>query len=151
MRVVFSQTSVICFCRWFSCCPFYRGVRYSEVSERRELTVFRILPIYLTDSFHLQYKHSGTFANRKYEELSYPKIKKMCDPLSSNSIENVTPSSGTSPLASYREVSPPGGRFDLKQISKRRSRSWVERSQVLCEPILNKKWSALDWHRKIWD
>ena len=24
-------------------------------------------------TFHLQYKHSGTFANRKYEELSYPK------------------------------------------------------------------------------
>ena len=23
--------------------------------------------------FQLQYKHSGTFANRKYEELSYPK------------------------------------------------------------------------------
>ena len=23
-------------------------------------------------TFHLQYKHSGTFANRKYEELSYP-------------------------------------------------------------------------------
>ena len=23
-------------------------------------------------TFHLQYKHSGMFANRKYEELSYP-------------------------------------------------------------------------------
>ena len=23
-------------------------------------------------TFRLQYKHSGTFANRKYEELSYP-------------------------------------------------------------------------------
>ena len=23
-------------------------------------------------TFHLQYKHSCTFANRKYEELSYP-------------------------------------------------------------------------------
>ena len=32
-------------------------------------------------TFHLQYKHSGTFANRKYEELSYPKNKKMCDPI----------------------------------------------------------------------
>ena len=30
---------------------------------------------------HLQYKHSGTFANRKYEELSYPKNQKMCDPI----------------------------------------------------------------------
>ena len=27
---------------------------------------------------HLKYKHSGTFANRKYEELSYPKNQKMC-------------------------------------------------------------------------
>ena len=24
-------------------------------------------------TFYLQYKHSGTFANGKYEELSYPK------------------------------------------------------------------------------
>ena len=38
--VYFSQTSVICFFLGFSCCPFYRGVRYSEVSARRELTVF---------------------------------------------------------------------------------------------------------------
>ena len=27
------------FCLGFSCCPYYRGVRYSEVSARRELTV----------------------------------------------------------------------------------------------------------------
>ena len=39
--VYFSQTSVICFFLGFSCCPFYRGVRYSEVSARRELTVER--------------------------------------------------------------------------------------------------------------
>ena len=26
-------------------------------------------------------KNSGTFANRKYEELSYPKNQKMCDPV----------------------------------------------------------------------
>ena len=32
-------------------------------------------------TFHLQYKHSGTFANRKYEELSYPKTQQMCDPI----------------------------------------------------------------------
>ena len=38
--VYFNQTSVICFFLGFSCCPFYRGVRYSEVSARRELTVF---------------------------------------------------------------------------------------------------------------
>ena len=29
----------------------------------------------------MQYKHSGTFADRKYEELSYPKNPKMCDPI----------------------------------------------------------------------
>ena len=67
--------------------------------------------------FHLQYKHSGLFANRKYEELSYPKNPKMCDPIlvtlwkmhpreSQPSRENATPSSGTYPLASYKEVRP---------------------------------------------
>ena len=29
-------------------------------------------------TFHLQYKHSGTFANRKYEELYYSKNQKKC-------------------------------------------------------------------------
>ena len=42
-------------------------------------------------TFYLQYKHSGTFANRKYEELSYPKESENARPHSSNSIENVTP------------------------------------------------------------
>ena len=37
---------------------------------------------------HLQYKHPGTFANRKYEELPYPKNMW---PHSSLSIENATP------------------------------------------------------------
>ena len=71
-------------------------------------------------TFHLLYKHSGTFANRKYEELSYPKNQKLCDPIlatplkmrprySQSSRENATPSSGTSPLASYKEVLPPRG------------------------------------------
>ena len=32
-------------------------------------------------TFQPEYKHSGTFANRKYEELSYPKNQKMCDPI----------------------------------------------------------------------
>ena len=68
-------------------------------------------------TFHPQYKHSGTFANRKYEEFSYPKNQKMCDPIlvtqlkmrshySQNSRENATPSSVTFPLASYKEVPP---------------------------------------------
>ena len=57
------------------------------------------------------------FANRKCEELSYPKNPKMYDPIlvtllkmrrhySQSSRENATPSSGTSPLASYKEVPP---------------------------------------------
>ena len=29
-------------------------------------------------TFHLQYKHSGMFANRKYEELSYPQKNRKC-------------------------------------------------------------------------
>ena len=69
-------------------------------------------------SFHLQYKHSGKFANRKYKELSFPQNPKMWDPIlgtllkmqphySQSSRENATPPSGTSPLSSYEEV-PPG-------------------------------------------
>ena len=68
-------------------------------------------------TFNLQFKHSGTFAIRKHEELSYLKNQKMCDPIlvtllkmrphySQSSRENATPSSGTCPLASYKEVSP---------------------------------------------
>ena len=58
-------------------------------------------------TFHLQYKHSGTFANRKYEELSYPKKSENVRPhYSQSSRENATPSSGTSPFASYKEVPP---------------------------------------------
>ena len=69
-------------------------------------------------NFHLQYKTSGTFANRQYEELSYPQNQKMCDPILvtllkmwrhdiQSSRGNATPSSGTSPIASYKEVPPP--------------------------------------------
>ena len=46
MGVYFSQMSVIYFCPEFICCPYYRGVRYSRVSARRELTVSgSILPL----------------------------------------------------------------------------------------------------------
>ena len=59
-------------------------------------------------------KHFGKFAHRKYEELPYPKNQKMCDLIlvtllkmwphySQFSRENATPSSSTSPLASYKE------------------------------------------------
>ena len=40
MGIYFSKTSVIYFCWGVSCCPYHRGVRNSEVSARRELTVF---------------------------------------------------------------------------------------------------------------
>ena len=87
-----------------------------------EYVIFAIPTTYLIlneehFTFHLQYRHSGTFANRKYEELSYPKNQKMCDLIlvtllkmpphySHTSSENATPSSGTSPL----EGSTPWGR-----------------------------------------
>ena len=74
-------------------------------------------------TFHLRCKHSGTFANRKCEELSYPKksenfrpilvtLLKMQPQYSQSSSENATPSSGTSPLAFYKEEHPQGPRLD---------------------------------------
>ena len=42
-------------------------------------------------TFHLQYKHSGTFANHKYEELFYPQKAENMRPHSSNCIENAAP------------------------------------------------------------
>ena len=70
-------------------------------------------------TFHLRCKHSGTFANRKYEDLSYPKktenfrpilvtLLKMQPQYSQSSRENATPSSGTSSSAFYKEVHSPG-------------------------------------------
>ena len=74
-------------------------------------------------AFHLHYKHFGTFANRKCEDVSYPQNRKMCDPIlvtllkmlprySQSSCENGTPSNGRCTLASYsmyKKVPPPGG------------------------------------------
>ena len=52
--------------------------------------IFRLNEEYFT--FRLQYKHSDTFANRKYEELSYPnKCENVRPHSTSNSIENATP------------------------------------------------------------
>ena len=59
-----------------------------------------------------------SIANRKYEQLSYPKNPKLCEPIlvtllkmrphySQSSRENATPSNSTSPLAFYKEVPPP--------------------------------------------
>ena len=58
-------------------------------------------------TFHLQYKHSGSFANHKYGELSYPKNSENVRPhYTKSSRENATPSSCTSSLASYKEAPP---------------------------------------------
>ena len=69
-------------------------------------------------TFRLQYKYSGTFAKRKYEEPSNPKNPKMCgpiqvtlrkcDPIIVNPVVNPA-FSGTSPLVSYKEVLPTPG------------------------------------------
>ena len=45
---------------------------------------------YTTYTAH-QYKHSVTFANRKYDELSYPPKSENVRPHSSNSIQNAAP------------------------------------------------------------
>ena len=42
-------------------------------------------------TFHHQYKHSRMFANRKYQELSYPQNLKMCDPILVNPIVKMRP------------------------------------------------------------
>ena len=61
-------------------------------------------------NFHLQDEHySRTFANRKYEELSYPRKSEMCDPILVNPVVKMRPL-----LASYKEV-PPGIIFSTKE------------------------------------
>ena len=91
------------------------------------LPIFRLNEEHFT--FLLQYKHSKTLANRKYGELSYPKNPKICDPIlvtllemrpyySQSSRENVTPSSGISPLASYKAVPSPGIKARGVEFSK---------------------------------
>ena len=41
-------------------------------------------------TFHVRYEHSGTFADRKYEQLSYPQKSENVLSHSSNSIEKAT-------------------------------------------------------------
>ena len=62
--------------------PPYQIIVYSVANYRSHLSHLCIYPIFNKEhfTFHLQYKHSGTFANRKYEELSYPKIRKCATP-----------------------------------------------------------------------
>ena len=80
----------------------------------------------------------GTFANRKYEDFSYPKNPKMCNliletllkmrPLYSQSNrENATPSSGTSPLASFKEAPPPPPAFAITGHTDVNAREWRSR------------------------
>ena len=88
-------------------------------SSKNELTHFLINCMNEEHfTFRRQYKYSGTFANRRYEQLFYPKNPKLCEPTlvtllkmqphySQSSCENATPSNSTSPLASYKEVPPP--------------------------------------------
>ena len=72
-------------------------------------------------TFHVRYEHSGTFADRKYEQLSYPQKSENVLSHSSNSIEKATqlqsiqswrsdPIQQDIPLASYKEVPPPPDR-----------------------------------------
>ena len=74
-------------------------------------------------TFHLQYKHSGWLANRKYDsELSYPQNHENVRLHDGNSIENATPSRGTSPIASYKAVPhppPPGNRVTLNYFGEK--------------------------------
>ena len=62
----------------------------------------------------------------------------MCNPilsLTSNSIENATPSSGTSPLASYKEVPPPplpGNKEECQMMFKHRLPLCHQRGILLC-------------------
>ena len=75
---------------------------FKQVILKRIDPFFKLNNLHFT--FHLQYKHSGAFANCKYEELSCNKNPKMWDPIlvtllkmrprySHSSRENATPSS----------------------------------------------------------
>ena len=96
------------------CCAKNRRCEWSFVtSPLLSIYLFMYLQYLIMNeeyfTFHLQYKHSGTFANRKSEELFLPQKSENVRPHYSQSRrENATPSSGASPLASYKEVPPPG-------------------------------------------
>ena len=86
---------------------------YFEWRDTENQQFLRIDPFFRLNeehfTCHLQYKHSGTFANREYQELSNSKKSENVRPHSSQSgRESATPSSGTSRVASYKEVPPQG-------------------------------------------
>ena len=61
----------------------------------------------------------NTLTNRKCEELFYPQKSEDVRSHSNDSIENATPSNGTSPEASYKEVPPPPPESSDSKSSKR--------------------------------
>ena len=64
--------------------------------------------------------NSGTFANHKYGELSYPKNLEMCDPIIVNPVVKKGPHPAAHPhLASYKEVPPhPLPSLGLKTVTQ---------------------------------
>ena len=82
-------------------------------------------------TFHLQYKYSGTFANREYEELFYPKKSENVRPHhSQSSRDNANPSSDTSSVASCKEVPPLGdvrlcSVITLNETLGKHSKQWL--------------------------
>ena len=66
---------------------------------------------------------------KSFQNFLIPEIPKMCDPIlvtvlkmqphySQSSRENATPSSGTSPVASYKEVSTPRDCYPVDKLNK---------------------------------
>ena len=71
--------------------------------------------------------------------LSYPKKSENVRSHSSNSIENATPSSGTSPLASYKEEPSPAGALGTCCCFRRLKIAWNSLHILLCSLVL-KSW-----------
>ena len=67
--VYFSQTSVIWFFLGFNCCPFYRGVRYSEVPARRELTVRQFFKHHTANDKHQILIQVESFSKRQLKTI----------------------------------------------------------------------------------
>ena len=76
--VYFSQSSVICFCRGFSYCPFYRGFLFSGVSAMREWAV-PIYPLFFFPSLFVVFLYfifflsllAGMTKLKPYERLTF--------------------------------------------------------------------------------
>ena len=65
--------------------PITDPITFEQICNFRDpnsVTFYLCISLVLNEehfTFHLQCKHSGTFANRKYGELPSPKDQKMCD------------------------------------------------------------------------